>query len=1592
MINILTIAASHYQAGHLDQAEKLYHQALELEPDNADVLHLLGLIAYKRGKNDLAVKLIKKAVKLANAPNFYNNLGNVYVNQKKFQAACKCYKDALSLKPDYAEAHYNLANALINCEKFQSAQKHYKQALHFKADYAEAHYNLANALMNKGKLESASNHYKKTLYLKPDFADAHNNLGVALSRQFKFKEACKHYKESLRLRPNYAGAYNNFGVALDAQGRSDQAVNYYKTAVELDPCFMETQSNFLFCLNYLPEYTAEVIFNKHCEWGKKQIDLNDNISSFHANLPLPDRPLRIGYVSPDFRNHPVAYFFEPILVNHDPLNIETVLYSEVSKPDAVTQRFKSLANVWRNTCNITDEELIKQIIADGIDILVDLAGHTSNNRLLVFTKKSAPLQLSYLGYPGTTGLDTIDYRITDAVADPPGKTEKYHTEKLIRLPDSFFCYKPPDENIEIFDLPALKKGHITFGAFHNFAKCTHALELWVEILNKLPDSQLIIQSKPFVEKEMRKQIHNFFAEQNISEDRVELAAYAPFSEYLKLHNKVDIILDTFPWNGHTTSCHSLWMGVPVITLAGDCHAGRLCLSLLSSLGLQEWAAYSTEDYVQKAIQFGSDFKKLSDLRQNLRNRLINSPLCDAKKFTRDLESIYRRIWKKWCKKEHIKNNVRNTENNLSLKDAIKHHRAGQLKEAENLCLDILKNQPDNLDALHLIGVIARRFGKFENSINYLNKAIKINSNIAAIHLNIGLALSESGRINEAVESYKRAVNLDPNFVEAIYNLGAALQSQAKFDEAVIYYKKLVSIKPDYLLAWYHMGIALQELDRLDEAIDAYKQAVSIKPDNFKVYYNMGIAMQKQGRFDEAASCYKMVVSIKPDFAQAFYNMGVALSNNASFDKAIECYEQAVSIKPDFVDAQYNLGTALLRVGDLKKGFEKYEWRLKKEGAEKRNFLKPIWDGSEFKGKILLVYTEQGFGDAIQFIRYINKLKKLGGTLLIECHSSLVRLFSSIINKKCIVVRGSEVPEFDMHIPLMSLPHLFKTELNSIPKDSPYLYPPEDADNEILNIIKAYDNKTKVGFVWSGNPKHGHDSKRSCDLFYFKPLFELSDFIFFSLQKVGIKANFPVIDLSELLHDFADTASVISNLDLIITVDTATAHLAGALAKPVWVLLPFKSDWRWLLNRKGSPWYPSMKLFQQSKSGDWTNVISRISKDLKQFLHDFQDERIAKSELYNENKETVLQKYSDKKNQVKTIVHGIGYFSGFTGYNIHTSNFFSELGKLISVFSTDLRFPTSFEKAKNLLNKNLKKLNQDDNIINIVIANGSRMKLLHNCPGRKIGYTVWESTKIPDGWTAPLHKLDEIWLPSKWGKDIFIKHGFDKEKIKVVPEGVDPLIFNPDRKTRQEILNIPGFKFLNIGKYEERKNTKELITAFDEEFKNAPDVKLILSCHNSLIQGFDIKKEINKFNLTHPEKIITVDPVREHSDFASFYTSCDAFVFPTRAEAWGLPIIEAMACGLPVIVTNYSGQTEYVNENNAYLLDFTLEDIKRPCILSKHETYGQWARPDINHLKYLMRYVYEHQNEAMEKGSYASQDVLINWTWKKAAEIALDAFL
>ena len=508
--------------------------------------------------------------------------------------------------------------------------------------------------------------------------------------------------------------------------------------------------------------------------------------------------------------------------------------------------------------------------------------------------------------------------------------------------------------------------------------------------------------------------------------------------------------------------------------------------------------------------------------------------------------------------------------------ALQHHQAGRLQEAEQLYRQVLAQQPERADAMHNLGLIAHQVGRNDVAVELIRRAIVLNPNNAEAYNNLGNVLKNKGEFDDAIDAYRRAIALNPNFPEVHSNLGNALKDKGQLEEAIAAYRRAIALRPNYAEAHSNLGNALKERGQLDEAIAAYRRAIALRPNYAEAHNNLGGVLIDQGRLDEA----------------------------------IAAYRRAIAFRPGYPEAHSNLSLSLLTSGDFQQGWEEHEWRWKCKdfSSPRRNFAQGQWDGCPLENRTILLHAEQGAGDAIQFIRYLPLVAQRGGRIIIECHTELQRLFRTMAGSHQVMAPTQPMPAFDLHCPLVSLPRVFGTNLGNIPKDVPYLHPDAEDAGRWQHRPGEQAPAVKVGLGWAGNPRHKNDRNRSIKLARLAPLGQLPGVRFFSLQKgaAAAEAKTPppgmeLVDWTEELKDFADTAALIANLDLVIAVDTAVVHLAGAMGKPVWTLLPFNSDWRWLLERQDSPWYPTMRLFRQPSRGDWDGVMTRVVEALSLWI-------------------------------------------------------------------------------------------------------------------------------------------------------------------------------------------------------------------------------------------------------------------------------------------------------------------------------------------------------------------------------------------------------
>lgn len=647
----VALACTHEDLGQLDDAVASYRRALEISPDYAEAHSNLGTTLRVLGRLEESLTCCRRALEIN--PEFADahiNLGHTLRALGQSVAATSSFRRAVELKPDSANAHFSLGITLSEQGQPEGAVSSLRTATVIDPNYVEAYINLGDSLRDIGRSDDAWVSYSRALEIDPEHAVAHNNMGNALLDRGQFDEAISRYRRATELKPDFAAAYSNLGVALKDVGQTLQSLDACRKALELAPKLNAAKSNLIFTYNLLADTPPSHLLAEARSYGAA-VSSDAHPFTVWNNDPSPDRCLRIGFVSGDLRTHPVGQFIEGVLHALDSNaagRLEIYAYTTYFSDDVVSQRIKAYCRYWYAVAGLSDEELAGLIHDDNIDVLIDLSGHTAHNRLPMFAWKPAPIQATWLGYLGTTGVDAIDYLIADAWTLPETEEPNF-TEKIWRLPESYLCFTPPDVDTPVNSLPALTNGFVTFGCFNNLTKINDdVVALWSRVLKAVPNSRLLLKAKQFAQPSGQQSVQARFAANGIAADRLILIPQVSRSEYLAPYQQLDIALDPFPYPGITTSVESLWMGVPVLTLRGESFTSRQGVGLLMNAGLPSWIADSQDDYVARAKAHADDLAKLAAIRSDLRDRIVSSPIFDSHRFATHFESAMREMWKNWC--------------------------------------------------------------------------------------------------------------------------------------------------------------------------------------------------------------------------------------------------------------------------------------------------------------------------------------------------------------------------------------------------------------------------------------------------------------------------------------------------------------------------------------------------------------------------------------------------------------------------------------------------------------------------------------------------------------------------------------------------------------------------------------------------------------------------------------------------------------------------------------------------------------------------------------------------------------------------------
>lgn len=978
------IAEIHFRLGKafqaqqkLDDAIKCYQKTIEIAPDYAEPYISIGN-SFQDKKNPIkAIPYYEKALKIKpDHIEAFNNMGNAFNSLEKQDEAIWCYKKALEFKPDYVELIYNMGVSLMNKGMLSNAESSFKQVLELQPGSAETNYNLGNICKDMLRFNEAVPYYRKAIQIKSDYAEAYNNIGIILNKQGLSTTALESYKEAVSINPEYGSAYENIGLFYSERGDLDSTIDYFQKALHVshdnirilsylvfkmqqscrwqgldelkkkleDLSFKAQQKNMLhppppfISIAIIDNPESNFFHAKARSDEAKRIASNSSPSFTFEKRKISNGKITVGYMSNDYRNHPVAHLILGLFALHDRKRFNIFCYS-LGKDDESSYRtlIKKNCDKFIDLSTINDKDAANRIFDDKVDILIDLTGHTKGDRLGITALRPSPIQVNYLGFPGTTGADFFDYIITDQTVSPP-EHKPYFSENFVYMP---YCYQITDDKQKIsstgrdkvfFGLP---KNSFVFCSFNQLYKIEPVIfSLWMNILRQVKSS--ILWLMPAGQK-IKDLLQNEAQSRGIDRSRIFFADKLPDkSDHLERLSLVDLALDTKTYNGQTTTIDALWAGVPVITLHGNHFSSRVSSSSLKAVGLSDMITYSLKEYEDLAVNLALNKPALIEVTQRLKKNRFTESLFDTDGFTKNLENAYSQMWHafqtdKKPDKIEIVNKVenhaglhnKNLDMNNELKKAVDFHRSGNLEKAEEIYINVLQIEPENADALNLLGYIACQRGQHKKSIQLIKRAIHLDSMAPSYYNNLGLAYKESGNLDEAISSYKKALQLKPDLSEAFHNMGIVFHEQKNYDEAIFCYGKAVDINPRLSESFFNSGNILKDKGETKKALSYYKKAVTIKEDYAEAYNNMGSIYRELLNPLEAIKCYTEAIKINPNCAEFYENIGITFQQSEQHGDAISFYEKAAAIKKDNPEILRNIGIAYYEMGNLKKAEEYY---------------------------------------------------------------------------------------------------------------------------------------------------------------------------------------------------------------------------------------------------------------------------------------------------------------------------------------------------------------------------------------------------------------------------------------------------------------------------------------------------------------------------------------------------------------------------------------------------------------------------------------------------------------------------------------------
>ena len=1161
-----------HELKRFEEALASFDGALRLQPNYAEVLCNRGLTLHELKRLEEALASFDRALKVR--PDYaeaFSNRGITLHELKRFEEALASYDCALKVRPHYPEVLSNRGLTLHALMRYEEALASFDQALTFQPDHAEALSNRGMTLRELNRFEDALESYDHALIVRPDFAKALSNRGNALHELNRFEEALASFDRALEVDPEYAEAHSNRGVTLHALMRFEGALASFERALKLRPDYADAHYNEALCRILIGDFNHGW---EKCEWRWETQHASDKKRNFT----------------------------QPLWLGSDEIAGKTILLHG-------EQGFGDMIQFCRYVPLVA--ERAAQVILEISEPLRELMRSLSGGAQII--SKGDPLPcfdihcpLLSLPLAFRTGLKTIPSTIPYLHASP---------QAVLRWDARLGPPKRPRIGLAWSGRPTHKNDR------------NRSIKL--SALLPLLDVDAVFVSLQ----------HDVRADDAATlKDHVRIIHFGDelknFSDAAALISNLDLVISVDTSVAHLAGALSkpVWVLLPFIPdwrwlLDRNDSPWYPTARLFRQDHTRVW-----DDVIARVHSALCDYAPPQNGFSQVTSLFTGALKLHQAGQLKEAENAYNQILA--MQPDHF--------DSLHLRAVIFHQRGDHTEAVRQIDL-ALKSNPNNIFALNNRGIALKELKRFEEALASYDRALTVRPDYAEALLNRGAILHELRRFDEALASYDRALTVRPDYADASYNRGNTLRELRQFEDALASYDRALMIRPDYAEAFMNCGITLHELKRFEDALVSYERALALRPNYAEARSNCGVTLHELQRFEDALASYDRALALRPDYAEALYNRGITLHDLQRFEEALACYDQALSVRPGYAEALYNRGNTLselkrfdeafvsydralavrpdyadvhfsealfgMLIGDFRRGWQKYEWRWKTAQArnDKRDFSQPLWDGSvEITGKTILLHAEQGFGDTIQFCRYVPHVAKRGARVLLEVQRPLYALMSTLSGTVEIVSKGDPLPSFDLHCPLLSLPLAFGTQLETIPSETPYLHALPHA---VMNWKERLGAKTRptIGLAWSGRSTHKNDRNRSIGLNALRPLLALNA-SYVSLQRevrasdaTVLRERSDLLDCSDELKDFSETGALISNLDLIISVDTSVAHLAGAMAKPVWILLPFIPDWRWLLDRGDSPWYPTARLFRQDDTRSWDKVIARVRAALQDYV-------------------------------------------------------------------------------------------------------------------------------------------------------------------------------------------------------------------------------------------------------------------------------------------------------------------------------------------------------------------------------------------------------